>query len=126
MFQIIKLALQVFMKPYSLGDKDSCRKFLENILALVKPAVLASKTEVDEKIIVHLETIVKNDMLFEYFYNLVRDQFESDVVLFETPDESSLSLLCHEASKESPESISILSIVAFVTQIIELINILKK
>lgn len=126
MFQIIKLALQIFMKPYSLSDKASCRKFLENILTLIKPAAVASKTELDDKIITHIETILKNDVLFDYFYNLVCDQFESEFVLFEAPDESSLSQLCCNAAKESSESISVLTIVAIVTQIIELINALKK
>lgn len=126
MFQIIKLALQVFMKPYLLAEKDSCRKFFQNLIVLVKPAAAASKTKIDDKIVAHLETIVDNDVLFDFFFKLVRDQFESDAILFESPDESAIAKLCNEAEKGSPEAISPMVIVAIVTQIISLINALKK
>lgn len=126
MFQIIRFALQICLKQYSLGDKASCRKFVENLLKLIKPAATASKTKIDDKIIAHLETIVKNDVLFDYFYNLIRDHFESEVVLFESPDESAIALLCEKAAKDSPQTINPMIIVALVSQIIALVNSLKK
>ncbi|MCL2120461.1 MAG: hypothetical protein FWH27_18770 [Planctomycetaceae bacterium] len=44
MFPLIRLALQAIVKPYSLGDKTSCKKFLENLHALVKPLAAQTKT----------------------------------------------------------------------------------
>lgn len=126
MFPIIRFAMQICLKQYSLGDKDSCRKFFENLLSLIKPAAAASKTELDDKILAHLDLILKNDTLFGFFYNLVREQFESETLIFESPEESAIALMCEQASEESAKAISPLVIVSIITQIIALINSMKK
>lgn len=127
MFQLIRLALQVVFKPYSLTDKTSCKKFIENILALVKPLAAQTKTELDDKLIQHLEYILQTDTLFDWFYKILVEQFSSDDVVFEDVAESEVVALLEQAAPEPmPEAISPLVIVSLVTQVISLINAIKK
>lgn len=127
MFPLIRLAMQVFLKPYSLGDKASCKKFLENLLALVKPLAAQTNTQMDDKILKHLEYILKTDALFDWFYQLIVDQFSSNDLVFEEMDETELVTMIEQSSQEPlPEAINPLLIISFVTQIISLINALKK
>ena len=127
MFPLIRLALQAIVKPYSLGDQASCKKFLENLLALVQPLAAQTKTELDDKIIQHLEYILKTDALFDYFYKLISDQFSTNAIIFEDVNESEVITLVEQASPEPlPEAISPVLILSLVTQIISLINALKK
>jgi hypothetical protein len=115
------------MKSYSLGDITSCKKFLTDLLALVKPLATQTKTELDDKIIQHLEYILKIDALFEYFYKLISDQFATDEIIFEDVSESKVIAIVEQSSSEAlPEAINPLLIVSLVTQIIALINALKK
>jgi hypothetical protein len=115
------------MKSYSLGDITSCKKFLTDLLALVKPLAAQTKTELDDKIIQHLEYILKTDALFEYFYKLIADQFATDEIIFEEANESEVIALVEQSSSEAlPEAINPILIVSLVTQIIALINAIKQ
>lgn len=127
MFKLIRLAMQVFLKPYSLDDKTSCKKFFENLIALVKPLAAQTKTELDDKLIQQLEYILKTDALFDWFYKILVDQFSTNEVVFEDVAESEVVALLEQAAPEpTPEAISPLVIISLVTQIISLINALKK
>ncbi|MCL2119624.1 MAG: hypothetical protein FWH27_14505 [Planctomycetaceae bacterium] len=127
MFPLIRLALQAFFKPYSLGDKASCKKFLTNLLALVKPLAAQTKTELDDKVLEHLEYILKSDALFEYFYKLISDQFATSETIFEEVNESEVIALVEQSSpKPLPSAINPVLIVSLVTQIISLVNAMKK
>ena len=126
MFPLIRLALQVVLKPNSLGDKDSCKKFLLNLLALVKPLATQTKTELDDKILQHLEYILKTDAIFEYFYKLIADQFATNEIIFEEANESEVLAIVEQTAESAPEAINPVLIVSLVAQIISLINALKK
>ncbi|MCL2349018.1 MAG: hypothetical protein FWC50_12265 [Planctomycetaceae bacterium] len=127
MFQLIRLAMQVFLKPYSLGDKASCKKFLENLIALVKPLTAQTKTDLDDRILQHLEYILKNDALFDWFYKLIADQFSTSEIVFEGVNDAELIAIVEQSSPEPmPEMINPILIVSLVTQIISLINAIKK
>jgi len=127
MFKLIRLAMQVFLKPYSLGDKASCKKFLENLIALVKPLVTQTKTDLDDKILQHLEYILKTDALFDWFYKLIFDQLSTESVVFEDVNEAELVSIVKQSSPEPmPEMINPVLIVSLVMQIISLINAIKK
>ena len=125
MFKILRIAFQVVFKPYSLNDKATCKKFVENILALIKPLAAQSKTEIDDSIIQHLEYILKTDTLFDWFYQLVIDQFSTDEVVFESVDDSFVVEALNASQEQEPEAISPIVIVSLVTQIISLINAIK-
>ncbi|MCL2119787.1 MAG: hypothetical protein FWH27_15330 [Planctomycetaceae bacterium] len=127
MFPLIRLTLQAFFKPYSLGDKASCKKFLTNLLALVQPLAAQTKTNLDDKMLEHLEYILKTDALFDYFYKLIADQFSTNAIIFEDVNESEVIALVEQSSPEPlPEAISPVLILSLVTQIISLINAMKK
>jgi len=127
MFPLIRLAMQVFLKPYSLGDKASCKKFLENLIALVKPLVAQTKTVLDDRILQHLEYILKTDALFDWFYKLIADQFSTSEIVFEDVNDAELIAIVEQSSPEPmPEMISPVLIVSLVMQIISLINAIKK
>ena len=122
MFPLIRLAMQVILQPQSLGDKDSCRKFLTNLLALVKPLAAQTKTELDDRLLQQLEYILKTDALFDYFYKLIADQFATNEIIFEGINESEVTAIVEQSA---PEAINPILIVSLITQIISLINAIK-
>ena len=126
MFPLIRLALQVAFNPNSLGDKASCKKFLTNLLALIKPLAAQTKTDLDDKILQHLEYILKTDALFDYFFKLISDQFAANEIIFEDVNESEVTALVEQTAEPLPEAINPVLIISLVTQIISLINALKK
>jgi hypothetical protein len=132
MFTLIKLAFHVVFKPYSLNDKTSCRKFLENILTLIKPLAAANKITIDDTLLNQLEKILANDALFDYFFDLVKDQISNKEVLFESADESAIVSLCEmsnaraKTGENMPEAINPVLVISLVTQIISLINAMKQ
>jgi len=125
MFPLIRLALQVVLKTNFLGNKDSCKKFLLNLLALVKPLAVQTKTTLDDKIVQHLEYILKTDAFFDWFYKLISDQFATNEIIFEEVNESEVTAIVQTA-EPLPEAISPILIISLVTQIISLINAIKK
>jgi hypothetical protein len=132
MFTLIKLAFQVVFKPYSLNDKTSCKKFIENILTLIKPLAAANKITIDETLLNQLEKILANDALFDYFFDLVKDQISNNDVLFESADESAIVSLCEtskartQMGENMPEAINPIVVISLVTQMISLINAMKQ
>jgi hypothetical protein len=127
MFTLMKLALQVVFKPYSLGEKAPCRKFLENVLTLVKPMAAQTKTDLDDRILRQIEYILENDALFGYFYKLISDQFATGEIVFGDVNESEVTALIEQSPPEAlPEAVSPILIVSLVTQIISLINAVKQ
>jgi len=123
MFPLIRLALQFGLNQHLLNDKASCRKFLLNLVAVLKPMAEKTKTEIDDKLLLQLEYILKNDVLFDYFYKLIADQFATDEILFAEADESEVTALVEQAPL--PEAINPVVIISLVTQIISLINAIK-
>ena len=127
MFPLIRLAMQVILQPQSLGDKASCKKFVIDLLAVVKPLAAKTKTELDDKLLQQLEYILKTDALFDYFYKLISVQFATNEIIFEEANEAEvLTIVEQSAAKTLPEAINPLLIVSLVTQIISLINALKR
>jgi len=85
-----------------------------------------TKTEIDDKLLLQLEYILKNDVLFDYFYKLIADQFATDEILFAEADESEVTALVEQSVTEPlPEAINPVVIISLVTQIISLINAIK-
>ena len=126
MFPLIRLVLQVTLKPHLLTDKASCKKFLLNLLDLAKPLAAKTKTELDDKVVHHLEYILKTDALFEYFYKLIADQFATNEIIFEDVNESEVNAIVEQSAEQLPEAINPIVIVSLVVQIISLINAIKK
>ena len=127
MFPLIRLAMQVIFQPQSLGDKASCKKFLTNLLALVKPLAAQTKTDLDDRLIQQLEYILKTDALFDYFYKLISDQFATNEIIFEEANEAEvLAIVEQSASEPLPEAINPVLVISLITQIISLINALKR
>lgn len=126
MFKLIRLAMQVVFKPYSLSDKASCKKFIENVLALIKPMSAANKITIDDTIITHIEKILASDTLYEYFFDLIANQLQTEELIFESVDEEAVTVLCVTSSETMPEAISPLVIISLITQIISLINAMKR
>ena len=126
MFPLIRLGIQVLFQSNSLSDKASCKKFLLNLIPLVKPLAAQTKTELDDKILQHLEYILKTDSLFDYFYKLISDQFATNEIVFEEVSESEVTAIVEQAAEPLPEAINPILIVSLVAQIISLINAIKK
>lgn len=126
MFKIIRLVMQVAFKPYSLGDKASCKKFIENLLALIKPMAAANNVTLDDTIIAHIEKILASDALFEYFFDLIANQLQSEELIFESADEEAITALCITSNETMPETVNPLVVISLVTQIISLINAIKE
>jgi len=127
MFPLIRLAMQVIFQPQSLGDKASCKKFLTNLLALVKPLAAQTKTDLDDRLIQQLEYILKTDALFDYFYKLISDQFTTNEIIFEEANEAEvLAIVEQSAAEPLPEAINPVLVISLITQIISLINALKR
>jgi len=129
MFDILKLAMMAALKPHNLTDKGSCKKFLLDLVSLVGPLAQKTGIKLDDMIFKHLEFVLNNDLLFDYVYKLVSSQFLAEEVLFESADEDTILELCENTvpnNTEYPEAINPVVIVSLVTQIISIINSLKK
>jgi len=129
MFNILKLATQIALKPYNLTDKESYKKFLLDLIAIVTPLAQKSKTSLDDLFLKHLTFILNNDALFEYVYSLVSHQLQTPEILLESVSEEMIMELCENtvpANAEYPESINPVVIVSLISQIIAIINTLKK
>jgi len=119
---------RAFFQSYSLNDKPSCKKFLTDLLALVKPLTAQTKTDLDDRLLQQLEYILKTDALFDYFYKLISDQFATDEIIFEEANEAEVFVIVEQsaAAEPLPEVINPVLIVSLVTQIISLINAIKR
>lgn len=126
MFKYIKFVLQMVFKPYSLGDKESCKKFVSNIVALLKPMAAANQLKLDDAIIEQLEYIVANEELFNYFYSLVTKHLQTDGLVFESASEDELQTICEHSKNLTCQAISPMTLLVLATRVIGLINSLKK
>jgi len=128
MLQILRLAFQVFCRPYDLGDKGSCRKFLENLLPLMKTLAEKTTTDIDDRILRHLEYILKNDVLYDYFYELISGMMGTNEIILKNGLEEEVTAIVEDAAAhgEMPEAISPIVIISLITQVISLINMIKK
>ena len=128
MFPLIRFMTRAFFQSYSLNDKPSCKKFLTDLLALVKPLTAQTKTDLDDRLLQQLEYILKTDALFDYFYKLISDQFATDEIIFEEANEAEVFVIVEQsaAAEPLPEVINPVLIVSLVTQIISLINAIKR
>ncbi|MCL2623923.1 MAG: hypothetical protein FWD31_09690, partial [Planctomycetaceae bacterium] len=106
MFPLIRLVLQVALNQHSLTDKASCKKFLTNLLAVVKPLAAKTKTDLDDRLIQQLEYILKTDALFDYFYKLISDQFATDEIIFEEANEAEVLTIVEQSAAALPEAIN--------------------
>ena len=126
MFPLIRFMTRAFFQSYSLNDSASCKKFLTDLLALVKPLAAQTKTDLDDRLLQQLEYILKTDALFDYFYKLISDQFATDEIIFKEADEAEVTALLEQSTAEPlPEVINPILVVSLVTQIISLINAIK-
>ena len=128
MFTFVKLAVQVLLKSHKLTDKDSCKKFAIELISLVKPLALTTKTNLDNDFLSHLEYVIANDVLFAYVYSLIRDQFSTDETVFESVNEDVILELCDNTAvsgENLPEAINPVVIISLVSQIISIINAIK-
>jgi hypothetical protein len=102
------------------------QKFIENILSLIKPMAADNNVTIDDTIIAHIEKIHANDTLFDYFFDLTVNQLQTEAPIFESADEGAITVLCETSNKMMPEAVNPLVIISLVTQIISLINALKR
>jgi len=129
MFHFLKLAAQAVLKPYNLTDKDSYKKFLLDLVTLVIPLAQKTSVKLDDTLLKHLEFILNNDLLFDYVYKLVLNQLQTEEILFESADEGTILELCENTvpdNTEYPKTINPIVIISLVSQIISIINALKK
>lgn len=127
MFTFLRFALQVTLKKYSLDGQENCRRFLTELISVLKPLSELSSTKLDDKMIEQFEYILANDELYEYFYNLIKTQFSTDDVIFESVIEEDVIKGLHDndSGEPLPESINPAAIIHLITQILLMINSLK-
>jgi len=128
MFHFLKLAALTVLKPYNLTNKDSYKKFLLDLVALVTPLAQKTGVKLDDALLKHLMFILNNDLLFDYVYKLVLNQLQTEEILFESADEDAVLELCENTvpgNTEYPEAINPIVIVSLISQIISLINAIK-
>jgi len=128
MFHFLTLAAQVILKSYNLNDKDSYKRFLLDLLELVRPMAKKTGIKLDDSLLKQLEFILNNDLLFDYVYKLVFQQLQSEEILLESVDEGTILELCENTvpdNTEYPEAINPIVIVSLVSQIISIINAIK-
>lgn len=128
MFTFLRFALQVTLKKYTLDGQENCRKFLAELISVLKPLSELSSTKLDDKLIEQFEYILANDGLYEYFYQLIKTQFSTDEVLFESVIEEPVlkSIQDDNAETPLPESINPAAIIHLITQILLMINSMKQ
>ena len=128
MFTFIKLATQVILKPFQLGDRDSCKKFLIDVIQGIKPLAAANKIKLDDDILAHLQVILNNDALFAYVYQLILNQLQTKEILLESADEDTILELCDNTTisdENNPKAINPIVIITLVSQIVSIINAIK-
>lgn len=127
MFPFLRFAMQVLLKKHSLQNPEDCRRFLRDLLSFLKPLADSSETKIDDKLLESLEFLLANDNLYEYFYRLVKSQFSSDEILFESVDEKLIVKCLNEniVTDSRPEAIGPVAIISLITQVLVLINSLK-
>jgi hypothetical protein len=128
MFQILKLASQVLLNPYKIVDKASCRTFLIEFVLLVRTFAAKSETQLDDAMLKVIEIILNNDALFDYVFQLISDQFQTNEILFESADEKTIVELIEKIELteiQFPEAINPVLVISLISQIISIINIVK-
>lgn len=127
MFRILRLAFQVLLKKHSLADKGGMKKFLLDLIAVVKPLAASSETKIDDKLIENLEFILTNEELYDYFYNLIKDQFSTDDAIFESINEDVIVDAMNEQAllDDLPEGVNPATVLAIISQLISIINWIK-
>jgi hypothetical protein len=126
MFHILKLVAQVLLSPHHIVDKASCRTFLIELVLLVKTFAAKTETKLDDVLLKHVDIILNNDALFDYVYQLIAAQLQTDEILFESADEGTIvGLVENAATAESPESIDPVVVISLITQIISFMNRIK-
>lgn len=127
MFRILRFALQVLLKKHSLADKGGMRKFLLDLIAMVKPLAESSETKIDDKLIENLEFILSSEELYDYFYKLIKDQFSTDDAIFESANDDVIVGAMNEcASQENmPQGVNPATVLAIISHLISIINWIK-
>jgi len=128
MFDFLMLATQVILKPFQLGDRDACKKFLIDVIQSVKPLAAASKTKLDDNLLEHLQFVLNSDALYAYVYKLILDQLQTKEVLLESTDEDTILELCDTTTatdENLPKTINPIVVITLVSQIISIINAIK-
>ena len=126
MFSFISNQLRSFLGQFSVTDKKSCQKFFQKLLPFIESAAKATGTELDDTLLRHIKAIIENDILFDYFYNLIREQFQNPEILCQAPLDAEIENLCEKASRTEAEAISPMVILSFMLKILNMINTLKK
>ena len=128
MFNLLKLAAEVLLKPYKITDKASCQAFLKTLISQIRSHAAATGTKIDHSLLKQIEFVVNNKLLFNYVYRLIFDQLQTAELLFESADEKTITELVKNTvpnDSKSPEAINPIVIIALVTRIISMINTMK-
>jgi len=139
MFNFLKLAAQIALTHYHLTDKESYRKFLLDLLSSVPPLAQKFGVQLDDSLLRHLAFLLNSDALFGYIYTLIRNQLRTEEILFESANEETIRKLCEstaQADTEHPQALGVQTlgvqainpvvIVSLVSQILSIINAMKK
>jgi hypothetical protein len=128
MFNLLKTTGLVLFKYQKITDENSCRSFLRELIALVKPIAAKTTTQADDALLQCVEFIVNNDVMFSYAYRLLFDQFQTQEILFESADENTIAKMFESGTSNKadlPEGVNVVAIVSLMTKIISFINTLK-
>jgi hypothetical protein len=125
MFHLLTLTSQVLLNMHKITDAASCRTFLKEIVSLVKVRAAETKTPLDDVLLNGIEFVLNNDRLFRLVYDLVREQFQTPEILFESAENNAVAECVSEAAANNPEIVDPVVIISLISQIISLINTIK-
>ena len=128
MFQLLKLAIPVLLKPFQVTGKESCRAFLFKLILHAKSRARETGMKIDDTLLRHVEFILKDSVLYDYVYCVIFEQLQTEDILFESAYEETIVELVGKAAAndaESPATINPVVVISLVTRIISFINTIK-
>ena len=129
MFQLLTLAIPVLLKPFQVTGKESCRAFLFKLILHAKSRARETGMKIDDTLLRHIEFILKDSVLYDYVYNVIFEQLQTEEILFESADEETeetIAWLVENATAYGTEqAINPAVIVSLITRIISFINTIK-
>ena len=128
MFTVLKLFGLALLKSHQITDEHSLRQFLRELILRLKSLAMETESQIDDAVMMPVEFVVHNELLFAYVYQLIFEQFQTPEILFESADEETITELLRSRGPEEaelPEAIDPVVIVSLVTQIISFINTIK-
>jgi len=128
MFHLLTLATRVLLSPHNITDKPSCRSFLAGLIVLVKTFATRINTKLDDTLLMHIEFVLNDSVLFDYVHGVIAEQLQTEEILFESAEKETIIELVEQAAAydaESPEAIDPVVIFSIITQIVSFINNIK-